>query len=32
MAKKDNIETSLKITEIMKVGPRVPKIKGKSEK
>ena len=28
MAKKDNIETSLKITEIMKVGPRLPKIKG----
>ena len=28
MPKKDEKDTSLKITEIMKVGPRVPKIKG----
>ena len=29
MPKKDNKETGLQITEIMKVGPKVPKISGK---
>ena len=28
MPKKEDKDTALKITEIMKVGPRVPKIKG----
>ena len=29
MAMKDNKDTGLKITEIYKVGPKVPKISGK---
>ena len=32
MPKKDEKDTSLKITEIMKVGPSVPRIKGNSAK